>query len=165
MKTITLENGKKVEISDESYAALSKAVTSSHMPWRAKEGGRYFFIDSMGDTCSSTEVNHKTDDYRYLTGNYYQTEAEAEKATARQRAISTVRMAILEANEGWVPDWGDGCQEKLWVFYDYRPKRFIFTYNWLVVSNSVLPYIKTEQIAQDIINTYEKELKLIWGIE
>lgn len=46
--------------------------------WRAEYGEKYWCTDGNGGIYSSTEDGHKADSYRFLTGNYFKTEEEAE---------------------------------------------------------------------------------------
>ena len=77
MKTITLENGKKVEISEESYNALAGAVQNKR--WRAGKTNYYRFI-SGGDVFRHDDDYDFYDNYRYASKNYYKTKQEAERA-------------------------------------------------------------------------------------
>ena len=47
--------------------------------WRAEDGGRYWFVDNMGDVLPSKEDSCYYDDFRYKTGNYFASEAEAQQ--------------------------------------------------------------------------------------
>lgn len=46
--------------------------------WRAEYNEKYWCNDGNGGIYSSTEDGHKADSYRFLTGNYFKTEEEAE---------------------------------------------------------------------------------------
>lgn len=47
--------------------------------WRAEDFKRYFYINSVGDICPSTEEKQNLDNERYELGNYFKTEEEAQK--------------------------------------------------------------------------------------
>lgn len=46
--------------------------------WRAEYNEKYWCNDGNGGIYSSTEDGHRADSYRFLTGNYFKTEEEAE---------------------------------------------------------------------------------------
>ena len=47
--------------------------------WRADDGERYYYIDSHQRILDNTDLTHSYDDMRYELGNYFQTEAEAQR--------------------------------------------------------------------------------------
>ena len=47
--------------------------------WRAEDFKKYYYINSVGDICASTEEKQNLDNERYELGNYFQTEEEAQK--------------------------------------------------------------------------------------
>jgi len=74
---LTAENGKtiEVEITEEQRKELFGGKPSV--------GDKYYFVDSYGDTDCIDWDNDDYDNYRYDTGNYYETEALALKDIAK----------------------------------------------------------------------------------
>jgi len=48
--------------------------------WRASKGSKYFNVECYGKACHDTDMQTYGDDLRYEIGNYFKTEAEAQKA-------------------------------------------------------------------------------------
>ena len=47
--------------------------------WRSDDGEKYYYIDSHQRILDNTDLRHSYDDARYELGNYFQTEAEAQR--------------------------------------------------------------------------------------
>lgn len=131
----------------------------SFKSWRAKNGCGYWYISGYGDIFLYTEQNNDRSDYRYLTGNYFQTREEAEAYKARQEAIGRVTHAIIEANEGkrgnYAIVWRNGKYDTLLV--DYEP------HNTAVPLS--MPPVLSEDIALSIISSHKEDLDLIFNLK
>ena len=64
---------KDIDNFDEWFEEIPK-----NKRWRAEYNEKYWCNDGNGGIYSSTEDGHKADSYRFLTGNYFKTEEEAE---------------------------------------------------------------------------------------
>jgi hypothetical protein len=70
---ITSQNEYDVELRD-----LQKQLEQVGKRYRAERDGEYWSIDNVGDVISRHERFNCFDNYRYTTGNYFATKAEAE---------------------------------------------------------------------------------------
>lgn len=52
--------------------------TIDNTPWRAKIGGKYYYIDSNLNICSDKDMYKYRDNSRYYACNYAKTEKELE---------------------------------------------------------------------------------------
>lgn len=158
MKTYKLNN---IDISEDQIRALIKShpelkEEKSGKPWRAEHGGGYLFVTSGKDKERNLDTRDEADDYRYLTGNYFKTQASADVYLARQEAIGRVTHAILEAN-------GE-LGSRYWVVYAPYNKLDINWFDKSVDYGQVLPKISSEEIANQIIKDHEADLKLIFNL-
>ena len=72
-----------------------------HVPpvrWRAECGGRYFYVDTDGRVEFSAEYGTRADDARYTLGNYFCTEADAERAAEYVKAAFECAQEELEGD-------------------------------------------------------------------
>lgn len=70
-----------VKAVDKDHSVLFDIV---ELPkWRAKVGGRYYFINYLGIVNFDTDLRGSVDDIAYEIGNYFQTKEEAEKYTEK----------------------------------------------------------------------------------
>jgi len=79
---------KNIDISTANIADLQAELERVGKRFRAERDGKYWHVDGWGDIIHTTEDFHYADDYRYNTGNYFRTQAEAE---AYKQALLTVR--------------------------------------------------------------------------
>lgn len=165
MKTYTLNN---TTVSAEELKRLIKEnpelLEKGTKPWRAEKGEEYWYVEDCGLADCDTEGIYDADNFRFLTGNYFRTEEEAEAHKARLEAIGRVTHAILERNEGWTPDWSDDDQSKHHIWFDHDCSTFDVDYDCSIQESYILPYIASREIAKGIIRDFEGDLKIIFGI-
>ena len=70
-KKVFEEIKKMIDLINEKYRILKR--------WRAEDGKKYYYIDSYQRILRNTDLRHSYDDMRYELGNYFQTEAEAQR--------------------------------------------------------------------------------------
>lgn len=130
--------------------------------WRAKEGEKYWISCDGHCTTILTETMDDVDSFYFKLGNYFKTIEEAEEYREYLNALGTVRIAILEANDGWVPDWSNVDQGKCYIYRNCGTGIFcsdwVYTYQWL----TALPCAKTKKITEEIIKKYNQELEIIF---
>lgn len=91
----------------------------------------------------------------YLDTECLKQEAEAQRYADYIKAEETLRKAIAEANEGWVPDWYNSNDNKFYVYIN-RNNLGIEQHNW----EKFLPtfmYIKNARLARQLIEEYKQE--------
>lgn len=108
MKTITLENGTKVQISDESYQALQKAVQKP--VWKDVVMDRMLSKTSMdyfGD--------YGSDRFSWLNNEQSQKEFEI-----------YLHMLLWKDtyDKGYEPNWEDEYREKWSIYYKHNYKKW-----------------------------------------
>ena len=57
--------------------------------WRANDGIKYWFVNSIGKTLVAIEAQKTADNEFYEFGNYFQTKEEAEKYAKKWRELFT----------------------------------------------------------------------------
>lgn len=155
----------------KSHTEWFKEVTEqsqSFRKWRAERGKLYYIVFAFNSKVKiecCQERNDRQDEYNYITGNYFQTKQEAEAYKARQEAIGRVTHDIIEANEGWEPDWEDGNQDKHTIYYDHYITRLNILQGCGLGIPSVLPFCKNKDIALSIISSHKEDLDLIFNVK
>ncbi len=156
-------NNKEITLTPEQIKTLG-LEKKSYKPWRAEKGANYYYVDSLGCIGLSCEKSYSECDHRYLTGNYFQTKEQAEAHKAKLEAIGRVTHRILELNEGY-DYWAELSFTKYWVvIYRMGFQRFEPANCCDYIPALILPKIKSEEIAEQIIKECESDLKLIFGI-
>jgi len=96
-------------------------------------------------------------------GNIYQTADEAIKARDIQLAKTRVKRAIAKANDGWEPDWDDIMVTNYMLTYDSDMCKFAIEPYRYMKSQPNWIYMKSEEIAEQILEEYKKDLELIFS--
>lgn len=143
----------------EKIKELEEFIKGEENQERLKE---YFHLSDMGGICMKKDVENIYDNYRYNTLNYFATYEEAEAKRDRDLAIGTVTRAIWEMNGDWKADWSDEQQPKWNIVlepYGYTPM-------WAKVSKYalIIPDMKSEEVAKEIIANYKKDLDIIFEV-
>ena len=164
MKTITLEDGQQVKISDESYKAIADSIQSKR--WKPEEDETFWYVVDDGDVGHSYWADNKTDKYRYKTGNCYRTKEKAKPDLARIIALADVREYILD-NDLQVDnvDWSDRWQNKCSISYNHNTDEFCREFHWRYQKLNELPFLKSTEATNQVIQAKRKELLVIFNVK
>ena len=155
MQEIITLNGKKYV----EYIEPEK----EYKRWRADHFDPYFIIDIDWSIQSYFEEWDKEDNFLYSIHNYFQNEKEAIKERDKRIAIVRVNDAILSLNEWWKPDF-EKYNVKYTVYYDTTEYKFIVESYCYNLSSFTIYYMKSEEVAKQIIKEHQEDLKLIFDI-
>lgn len=150
-------NNKEFNITPEELEKVLKPYEVKKN-WVLKRDGKYFYIDDTGMVEWATFKDDEIDYFRLSVGNAYQTKKLAEKAIAVKQALVKVNNMIDELNE----------KVEQSIIYEYvikLNKGELFSYFMQV--GTINPFIHTcalSEIAEQIIDEMDDELKLIWGV-
>ena len=135
---------------------LNKPDEYKHFP---SNGDDYYYYTSVGTLCSNTAGDDE------LRVNVYRTEKEADNAYNKAVAIEKIKRRLLELQGDWKPDFNDASQRKCTIRHNDENNSFTYD-GWHRVKHCVLiPYMKSEEITNIIINEFHEELKLIFEIK
>lgn len=160
-----------IELTEEQLEKVKELIDlepNATKAWKPKKGETYYYVTGVSDDnvheCRWDGIKYDTN--LWSLGNCYKTEEEAEQADKRQKALIKVLGYIRENFGDWKPDWDRANQDKYHIAYTYHDEKFISSDEYSMQSSAlVLPHFQTAEQAQEIINKFEKELRLIWGIE
>ena len=158
MPKITLENGKTVEISQESYDALAKAVQEKR--WKPESGDGYWFVSTHGIVLSAFYQGTSSDYFCYSQRNIFPTKEKAEKHLEYLKALAVLKDDV----EDWEPDWSNTRSQLKWfVRYNYELDELETGRDLYVQYMNI--YFETEAKAQHSIDTHRKEWLTVFGVE
>lgn len=155
MQEIITLNGKKYV----EYIEPEK----EYKRWRAKYTESYFSTSFYWKPTRYTANDTDMAEYLYSEWRYYETEEEAIKERDKRLAIVRVNDAILSLNEWWKPDWKDD-EEKYSIIYERKYDGFAIANNSYSQRDLSISYMKSEEIAEQIIKEHQEDLKLIFDI-
>ena len=123
----------KLEELEKKYKELGEEIErlkcKSAERWRAECGENYYFIDDCGEVYPDEDEDLDSDDHRYLTGNYFKNEEEAEKVLNKILIYNKLRNLALRLNKGEAINWNDNNQKKWHILFDTSAKRLDYEYN------------------------------------
>lgn len=158
-----------IELTEEQIKALQNGedITIKAPCKERKEfpqdGDKYWFIFDERNIESYYWEDCEVSICRLDYGNIYQTEDEAIKARDIQLAKTRVKRAIAKANDGWEPDWENQKENKYLIMYSYSRNRLIVEYYTFLRPQTKWMFIKSEEIAKQILEEYKEDLELIFS--
>ena len=134
---------------EQQLTALKTEIEKENKRWRSKDGDTYWIVGSNGETTCSYEYHRDTDNFRYDTHNYFQTEEEAQKYA---KVLETERQLKKFADEhnGEI-SWSNNNSDKGYLSYNYSTQSICALSVWALKEPRVI-YFSSEEIAQQAIN-------------
>lgn len=153
--------GLEVEITDEQLDELIKERENKGKFWKPEYGEDYWHADLDGVLDYKPWTGDEFDLRRYNTGNCFKTQSEAEEKLKYNDAVIAVNVKIRELNDGWKPDWSDEDQYQFHIFFNYYSSKFSVAENSQVTEFSILNFVKSKEIANQVIEECAEELEII----
>lgn len=97
IKEILQKAGLNVEVREEDGRVIVEENIKSRFRAKGKEGIRYYYVNDKGFIRFCDDVSDDIDEFRYNSGNYFQTEKEAE--SGREKLIIAQKMRDLYYEE------------------------------------------------------------------
>ena len=143
---------------NDMKAKLAKMEALLNQPvinyWQPEEGEFYFFLDNFNTIDKIRRASDGLNETRYRV---FKTEAEAKKYAEYSKAEETLRKAIAEANEGWLPDWSTHIEDKWCITIEAGLSKLSETCVKSFKHHPTFMYIKSGKLATYLMNTYRKE--------
>ena len=117
----------------------------------------YYYVDEGGDIKRAFIFNETWVEKVYQNGLIFKTEEEAEKYYKERILLFKMHKWAEEHNGDWTPDWED-CERKFYI--TYQMKYGEFNKSWCVNYKQFtkLPYLKSEEIADQFIEEFGEEI-------
>ena len=143
---------------DDMKAKLAEMEALLNQPvihyWQPEEGELYFFLDNFNTIDKIRRASDGLNETRYRA---FKTEKEAEKYAKYSEAEETLRKAIAEANQGWLPNWSTHIEDKWCIELKAGLSDLKETCNKSYKCFPSFMYIKSGKLATYLMNTYRKE--------
>lgn len=147
-------------LTDEERTTLlslvKKANKSDSKVWKPEYDMDYYFIRNNGQICYTNWIKSDIDKERFILGNFFKTEEEAEFALERQKVITELKRYMLEHNEKEI-DWYDHCVLKYYIQYDYVNDTLNIASTRYYKNNISSMYFTSDKIAQAAIEAIGEE--------
>jgi hypothetical protein len=159
MKTGKTKLLQDIEAMKEKLASMEEELNKPEVFKHFPSKGDIYYQYSPGGAIYSLEA---PDDK--IRPNTYRTLKEAEEDYNKAVALEKIKRRILELQGYWKLDWTNVIAEKYYIQYDHYSRQFK-PINWFSMQqDTAIPYTKSKDIAQTIINEMEDELQLIFDI-
>lgn len=124
--------------------------------WKPSNGDRYYYyVNTDSYIWDGDEIDREN----YAHGSVFKTKNQAQKHLEWLKALATIRRT-----SDFEPDWGDEDQQKHGFYYNYLSGNFCTTSSWQTQCMP-LPHYRTKEDAEAVIENYEPELRVLFGVE
>ena len=162
-------DGKKIEISEETANNL-KEKFSEKSPYEFDWDEKVTVVNEAGGTYSRKYKDIDWQSAKAAQGNIFHTKQEAQHESNKRKAIFKIKKYIYDRfgydPTGWA-DWEDDKNKiyiTRWCRTDIDDGVFSYSVSKQLKCYSPIGYLKTEDQAQEIIDNFEDELKIIFDI-
>ena len=119
----------------------------------------YYIIDETGALDYVFIYAKQNQKEVYQRGLAFERRAEAERYDKERILLFKLHKWAEEHNGGWTPNWRDFDEYKYSVSCDCDEYKLFIKESWYENAFSKLPYFKSEEIAEQFIKEFEKEIK------
>ena len=160
--TITIDGvSAEVILTPEQEGLFNPKQFGRH---RVKRGVVYWYLICCGEIRNSSENNDDYDNGRFERGNYFPSFAKALAHAKYTLAVVKVNDRIDQLNQGWKMVW-DLDTRAYSIFYSQLEQEFDIDFFSSYQSPSVIKYLSTKQIAEQIIKELTPELEVIFNYQ
>lgn len=151
------EYEKRIEELEDKQAELQKQLDELKRVkieeplkkrWKPEPYHTYYYIGSDGDIYYCCWHNDIVDDWRYLTGNVFRNQKEAEGHKKKIEIQAQLRNFVEERSDEL--DWNDVGEEKWQIYYSVTKKELRTNYVMYAKTLNTI-YASSEQILRDAI--------------
>ena len=137
------------ELQDELEQLKAAKIEAEQLKrWKPKCYDEYYYVDSCGIVDNNKWLEDDADEWRYLTGNCFETEEEAEEYKKQIEYTARYKNYIEEHSEPL--DWKDFEQAKYYTEFNYDRGQINIDYYCYYKSQGTI-YASSEQIIWDAI--------------
>ena len=155
---------QKIVDMEKQLAELKKELEKKDKGiWKPDKCEYYYFVDIDGGVIDDVNEDSNTDDERFLFGNYYKTEEEAEKMSNYLKYTNLLRKYVEEHSEPL--DW-ESNDDKFWISYNYYTRAIMTDQDDCCQQQGTI-YASSEEVLRQAIEFVGEEniKKYIFGIE
>lgn len=149
---------KAKALRDEFISKLEDGKKEFEVKLPYKHDTLYFFDFVDNEIYITGFSSSEKDITRFLHGYYFKTKEEVEQHLKERKLLFKLQQWAKIKNGDWEPDWSD-IENKYIIVYLNNRKHFTVESMWTVDRFYILPYFKTEELAQECIELFGDEIK------
>lgn len=100
---------------------------------QSKRGNGYWYINTNWEVYRTNYISGDSKDREEKKPFVFSTKVEAIKARDKQLALYRIKTYAEEKRGEFVPDWNNREEEKLYIWYNYKNKRYLINSNYSIV--------------------------------
>lgn len=109
---------KQISELKEEINSIKFGGIKNNIRFRADRNMPYYFINNEGMVSMGVEQHRPLDDFRYNSGNYFETDEQAKDFRENILTKQALKDLALELNNGVEIDWKNTRQDKWSIFLD-----------------------------------------------
>lgn len=119
----------------------------------------YYYVDGYGHINSLKGFGITFMHSHYQRGLAFKTREEAEQFDKERILTNKAKDWAKKYNVNWTPEWEDFDEEKRSIYYDIEYKKFKSFKGYKYKEFFKLPYLKSEELAEQFIKEFGDEIK------
>ena len=154
--TIDWIKTKLVDLQEEKGLVPVKTPYEVEVP---EDIGDYYYADEIGELYIVRDII-SSQAYKevYQRGIPFKTEEEVEQYDKERILLFKLHKWAEEHNGGWTPNWKES-DDKFFICYFHNSGSFRIKNAWHANAYHKLPYLKSEELAEQFIEEFGEEIK------
>ena len=145
----------------ENLDQVKKNISEIDNKPKIKEGTCYWVINIDNKKSHTNWANDEFDKNYLKNHNVYLNKSDCIKQIAKNKALNKIKTYIKDNFEEFVPNWRNINEHKYSLYYDYVDKEWNICDNYSYRELNLLPFLKSEKQAEQIIKDCKKELDIL----
>ena len=129
-------------------------------------GEDYYIISNHGQKGWNIWSNDTFDNWNWKTYNVFKTRKERDNKIDKINALAEINDYIDNVNKRLSKEEiiDEGIQ-KFSIYYTTYHKKFEHTHHFSLIRNELIGNLKSAEIAEDIIEIFNSQLRILWDLE
>jgi len=145
----------------ENLDQVKKYISEIDNKPKIEKDTEHWLIDRYNEKTISFWDDEKWSIRLLKNHNVYLKEADCDKQIAKNEALNKIKTYIKDNFEEFVPNWDDNDEGKYSLLYGCKEKKWSTYDNYSYRELTLLPFLKSEEQAEQLIKDCEKELNIL----
>ena len=145
----------------ENLDQVKKYISEIDNKPKIEKDTEHWLIDRYNEKTISFWDDEKWSIRLLKNHNVYLKEADCDKQIAKNEALNKIKTFIKDNFDTFVPDWEVEDENKYSIYYDYKDEEWRIEYNRYCRELTLLPFLKSEKQAEQLIKDCRKELDIL----
>lgn len=145
----------------ENLDQIKKYISEIESKKEMKIDTKYWIITSENTKEWYLWLDDRMDYDRLNNHNIYLNQDDCDKQIAKNEALNKIKTYIKDNFGEWTPDWNTEEEKKFFIYYSYDSKQWRFDVRMTSNALYLLPVLKSQSQAEQLINDCEKELNIL----